>query len=153
MKYAFLDRDGTLLFEPETDYTVVSSEFLPGVRQALLKLQQNGYTLVVVTNQDGLGTPMNPQDNFERVQLEFLKNCEQAGISFSDILLCPHKPEAACECRKPQTMLVDGLDIDKDSIVVGDRQSDIGLAENLGIKAIKVETNKGFSYDDTQIDN
>ncbi|MBP6880854.1 histidinol-phosphatase [Candidatus Saccharibacteria bacterium] len=153
MKYAFLDRDGTLLYEPQTDYTVVSSELLPGVEDALLELQMNGYGLVMVSNQDGLGTPMNPQDNFDRVQCEFLETCEQKGIAFKDIFLCPHMPEENCICRKPQTKLVEELDIDKDSIVIGDRQSDVDLASNLQIRVIKIETNKGFSYEDTQSHN
>ena len=150
MKYAFLDRDGTILFEPPTDYNVVSAEMLPGVEEALKQLQENGYQLVIVSNQDGLGTPMNPQNNFDRVQTQFLKDCKERGIEFSEILWCPHKHEEECECRKPKTGLLNDFDISSDSIVIGDRASDVELAKNLGIKGVKVETNKGFSYEDTQ---
>ena len=150
MKYAILDRDGTLLFEPQTDYTVVSSELLPGVETALKDLQANGYTLFLLSNQDGLGTEMNPTDNFEQVNEEMLHKLSDVGIEFEGFVWCPHTLEDACDCRKPQTKLLDSLDISSDSITIGDRRSDLQLAENLGIRGVKVETNKGWNYEDTQ---
>ncbi len=144
-KYLFIDRDGTVLVEPE-DKQIDSLEkldFLPGVFAALTRFQAAGYELVMVSNQDGLGTDAFPQAQFDRPHEMMLKILGSQGINFSAIHVCPHVPAENCECRKPKVaLLMDYLvsqTIDKtNSYVIGDRESDIELAKQLGIAGIQI---------------
>lgn len=148
-KYAFVDRDGTLIFEPQDTFYVDSIDKLeisPGMIDSLLKLQTEGFKLIMVTNQDHLGTDKNPHHVFETVQDELTNRLESAGVIFDQILICPHGPDDNCTCRKPKIGLVEHLtDIDKQSsIMIGDRETDMQFARNLGIQGIKVKVNKGI---------
>lgn len=141
----FIDRDGTLIDEPP-DQQVDSLEklrFMPFVIPTLLKLQQVGYSLVMISNQDGLGTSSFPKDRFTAVQEFMLNTFKSQGITFDDILICPHFVEDNCNCRKPQVGLA--LNYLKEQIicrefsyVIGDRLTDMVLAQNLGIKGIQI---------------
>lgn len=114
---------------------------------ALTALQKAGYKLIMITNQDGLGTESFPQADFDPPHNLMMQVFFFSRISFDDVLICPHKPEDNCPCRKPETglvtqYLVDGA-LDKDnSYVIGDRQTDIQLAENMGIKGLLYNTDK-----------
>lgn len=153
MKVAFLDRDGALIYEPGADasppYQIDSIEklrILDGVIPALQNLQKQGYVLVMVTNQNGVGTPLFPQEDFYIPQQEFIKQFRENGIEFKAVFMCPHLPEDDCFCRKPKTGLVDEFlkenAIDREqSFMYGDRESDGLFAYNLGIRFIKTETN------------
>ena len=151
-KYAFIDRDGTLIFEPQDTFQVNGLEqlqILDGVVLGLKSLVNRGFKLVMVTNQDGLGTSSNPQDNFDLIQKTLLEKFAENGIVFERIFVCPHFSSEDCSCRKPKTGLVDYLlksvDIDlKNSIMIGDRDSDKKFAENLGIKYIPTPVNGPF---------
>lgn len=141
----FIDRDGTLIEEP-ADEQVDSFEklrFMPGVIPALLTLQDAGYRLVMITNQDGLGTASFPEQAFRGPQALLMQLLESQGIRFDDVLICPHLPDDGCDCRKPRTALVDAYlaarPIDPArSHVLGDRDSDLELAANLGIGAVRI---------------
>lgn len=144
-KYLFIDRDGTLIKEPKDEQvdSIDKLEFMPGVFTALEKLSQAGFTFVMVTNQDGLGTASFKQADFDAPQDLMLKTFESQGIVFDDIKICPHLPEVRCDCRKPKVgLLLDylrGQSIDnQNSYVIGDRQSDAELAENMGIQFIRM---------------
>jgi imidazoleglycerol-phosphate dehydratase/histidinol-phosphatase len=140
----FIDRDGTLIDEPP-DQQLDSFEKLrlkPGVIPALLRLHAEGYRFVMVTNQDGLGSPAFPEQAFVGPQRLLLQIFESQGVAFDDVLICPHREADGCACRKPGTALVDGWirrnPIDRTrSHVIGDRSSDVRLAERLGIRAIR----------------
>ncbi|NOY97523.1 MAG: bifunctional histidinol-phosphatase/imidazoleglycerol-phosphate dehydratase HisB [Chlorobi bacterium] len=143
-KVLFIDRDGTLIKEPPLDFQVDSLEkleFVPGVFRNLYNIQKNlGYELVIVTNQDGLGTSSFPEDTFWPAQDKMLKAFENEGITFDDIIIDKSLPEDNAPTRKPRTGLLTrylegGYDL-KNSFVIGDRLADIELAKNLGAKGI-----------------
>lgn len=144
-KILFIDRDGTLISEPPDDFQVDRIDklaFEPDVIPALLALQEAGYQLVMITNQDGLGTESFPQANFDGPHNLMMQILSSQGISFSAILICPHKPEQHCDCRKPkiamvQPWLVDNTLDKAHSYVIGDRETDIELANNMGIQGLR----------------
>jgi imidazoleglycerol-phosphate dehydratase/histidinol-phosphatase len=144
-KVLFIDRDGTLINEPEDQQidSLQKLRLLPGVVPALLKLRDAGYTFVMVSNQDGLGTPSFPEPSFKEPH-EFLRELLQSqGIHFEAEFICPHFERDGCACRKPKTGLLDDYlrshPIDKErSYVIGDRETDLQLARNIGIRGLRI---------------
>lgn len=143
-KVLFIDRDGTLIMEPPTDFQVDSLEkleFYPGVFQNLSKIvKELDYELVMVTNQDGLGTESFPFEDFRLPHEKMLQAFENEGIVFNDILIDRSFEHENLPTRKPGTGMMAKYiygDYDlKNSFVIGDRETDIQLAANLGSKAI-----------------
>jgi imidazoleglycerol-phosphate dehydratase / histidinol-phosphatase len=142
-KVLFIDRDGTIIAEPE-DEQVDSFEklvFLPGAISCLSKIaKETDYELVMVTNQDGLGTETFPEDIFWPVHNKMLQILRGEGIIFTEIFIDRTMPSEKAPTRKPGTamlvkFLAKGIDLDS-SFVIGDRLTDIELAKNLGCKAI-----------------
>lgn len=137
-KILFIDRDGTLIDEPE-DKQIDSLEKLelePGVIPALLRFKSLGYRFVMLSNQDGLGSSQYPQYQFDAVQKKLLSLFNSQGITFDAIHICPHRESDGCECRKPNLGLVlDYLampDLDRQrSYVIGDRETDLLLAKKM----------------------
>jgi imidazoleglycerol-phosphate dehydratase/histidinol-phosphatase len=143
-KALFIDRDGTLIVEPPNDYqvdTLEELEFIPGVFRNLYPIRKNlDYELVIVSNQDGLGTPGYAEEAFRLVQQKMLKAFENEGITFDNILIDKSFPADNSPTRKPNTGLLtkymQGEYDLKSSFVIGDRQTDVELARNLGAKSI-----------------
>ena len=143
-KAIFIDRDGTLLREPADEQVdaLEKVEFVPGAISGLRALTGLGYELVMASNQDGLGTPSFPEATFWPAQNLLLKTLEGEGVVFDDILIDPSMPEEHSPNRKPGTgMFGKYLDGSYDlaaSWVIGDRETDRKLAENLGARALLV---------------
>jgi imidazoleglycerol-phosphate dehydratase/histidinol-phosphatase len=143
-KVLFIDRDGTIVLEPN-DFQLdnyAKLEFYPEAFQYLSKIAKElDYELVMVTNQDGLGTDSFPEDTFWPVQNFILKAFENEGVKFSEIVIDRTFPEDKAPTRKPGTGLLkayfDAEKYDlKNSFVLGDRLTDMELAKNLGAKGI-----------------
>lgn len=143
-KVLFIDRDGTILLEPPTDYQVDSFDkfsFYPGVITNLYKIATElDYELVMVTNQDGLGTDSYPEETFWPYQNKMLEILAGEGINFSHIHIDRSFEHQNLPTRKPglgmlQQYFSDAYDL-PNSYVIGDRITDIQMAENLGSKSI-----------------
>jgi imidazoleglycerol-phosphate dehydratase/histidinol-phosphatase len=143
-KVLFIDRDGTLVIEPPLDFQLDSLEkleFYPGVFNVLAKIvRELDYELVMVTNQDGLGTDSFPEETFWPAHNKMMKAFENEGIFFSEVLIDKSFPEDKAPTRKPETGLLQkyiygSYDL-TNSFVIGDRASDVQLAKNLGSKSV-----------------
>ncbi len=146
----FIDRDGTLIEEPPDEQidNLAKLRLVAGVIPALLRLQAAGFTLVMITNQDGLGTASFPEEDFHPPHDLLLHILGSQGIDFAEVLICPHLPAAGCACRKPRLGLVkgylrEGFDRAR-SYVIGDRASDLALAENMGIEGLRIGPKQGW---------
>lgn len=146
-KVLFIDRDGTIIVEPEDEQvdTVGKFRFLPKAISSLAFIRQHtDYELIMVTNQDGLGTPAYPQDVFDQLQSLMLETLKGEGVEFYAIHIDKSFPEDNLPTRKPGIgMLTQYLNGDYDlqnSYVIGDRQTDAQLATNLGCKSLIIGT-------------
>ncbi len=143
-KVLFIDRDGTLILEPPKDFqvdTLEKLEYYPGVFQNLSKIARElDYELVIITNQDGLGTESFPFEDFIKPHEKMVKAFENEGIIFSEILIDRSFEHENSPNRKPETGMLGkyrygNYDLEN-SFVIGDRITDIQLAENLHSKSI-----------------
>ena len=143
-KALFIDRDGTILIEPADEQidALEKFAFVPGAISGLKALTGLGYELVLVSNQDGLGTSSFPEETFWPCQNLMLDTLKGEGIVFDNILIDKTFPHENAPTRKPGTgMLGAYMDGSYDlaaSFVIGDRETDVKLAENLGAKALQV---------------
>lgn len=154
-KVLFIDRDGTIIIEPPVTFQVDSVEqieFLPAVIRNLFFIRTKlDFEWALVTNQDGLGTDVYPQENFDVVQAKFLQILKGEGIEFDKIFVDTSFPEDHLPTRKPGTaMLMDYFSDSYDlagSFVIGDRITDVELAKNLGCKAIFLSNDENVLAD------
>jgi imidazoleglycerol-phosphate dehydratase / histidinol-phosphatase len=148
----FIDRDGTLVEEPADEQVdaLEKIRLVPGVIPALLRLVEAGYRLVLVSNQDGRGTASFPEADFQRAHDFIIELFASQGIRFEAEFICPHLPADGCACRKPGTGLVTRFiathppDLDR-SFVIGDRDTDLAFAANLGLAGLRVGDGSGDS--------
>ncbi|MGN6790636.1 MAG: bifunctional histidinol-phosphatase/imidazoleglycerol-phosphate dehydratase HisB [Rhodanobacteraceae bacterium] len=153
-KILFLDRDGCLVVEPPDEQLDSFEKFdlMPGVIAALQRCGAAGYELVMVTNQDGLGTASFPQAGFDGPQALLLRVLASQGITFRDILIDRSFEHENLGTRKPRTGLFRAWLADDgwsraDSAVVGDRATDMELAANLGVRGLRVGAD-GMAWSD-----
>ena len=150
---AFLDRDGVINKDKAYVHKWDDFEFVPGAIEGLLKLQNAGYALVIVTNQSGLARGYFTEDQYQALNDKLHEYLANHGVTIDGIFHCPHHPEGKlqsltkiCECRKPAPGLVIkaahqlGLDL-SNSILIGDKQSDIDAARAAGLgRAYRVDS-------------
>lgn len=143
----FLDRDGTLIDDVGYLADPEGISFYPGIPEALKKLTDRGFLIVVITNQSGIGRGFFIEEKALAVNHSMLGMLRAEGVSLSAIYYCPHRPEDNCRCRKPELLMVnralEDLNIDGNrSWVVGDVDKDVWTGIKAGLKPILVETGK-----------
>ena len=150
LKVLFVDRDGTLVVEPPDEQVdrLDKIRFVPDVFASLQQLVRAGFRLVMVTNQDGLGTASFPRQDFEIPQQFIVDAFASQGIVFDAVCICPHTPADGCDCRKPKVKIVGSYLRDHvidtvQSAVIGDRDTDLAFAANLGIRGVRLRVGGG----------
>ena len=160
-KVLFIDRDGTLITDPPPSYQVDSFpklEFYPHVFEYLTRIAKElDYELVMVTNQDGLGTEVFPEDSFWPVHEFIMKSFENEGIHFEKVFIDRTFPSENNPTRKPATgMLLEYLNNEAydipNSYVIGDRITDVMLAKNLGCKALYINNNESLGAEEVPVE-
>ena len=139
-KALFLDRDGVVNKEKNYLYKIEDFEFIDGVFETCAYFQDRGYLIIIITNQAGIARGKYTEEDFETLTKWMIKEFEKENIKISKVYHCPHHPDFSgeCECRKPKPkMILDAqkeFDIDlENSILVGDKNSDIEAGINAGI--------------------
>ncbi|MFK8052016.1 MAG: bifunctional histidinol-phosphatase/imidazoleglycerol-phosphate dehydratase HisB [Woeseiaceae bacterium] len=151
-KILFIDRDGTLIEEPADEQVdeISKVRLVHNVISALQDLRDAGFLFVMVSNQDGLGTESFPQNQFEPTHRFVVDLFESQGIQFIETFICPHFEADGCDCRKPKAGLLTrflaatSLDLSA-SAVIGDRDSDIGLADAIGVPGYRLNEHQSWS--------
>ena len=148
-RWVILDRDGVINYDSDA-YIKSPEEWIPipGSLEAIAQLNRNGYRVVVVTNQAGVGRGLFDLATLERIHAKLRKQVELVGGHIDAIYFCPHGPEEGCHCRKPQTGMYEQFakqfNVDLDGIpAIGDSLKDMQAAQSIGAQAILVETGNG----------
>jgi histidinol-phosphate phosphatase family protein len=144
MRAVFLDRDGTLIEDKNYLSTPLYIRFLPGVLDGLRLLKDSGFELFIVTNQSGVSRGFLSLERLFEIHRELIGRLKGEGISIKEVHFCPHHPGERCGCRKPGIHMLLRIkdrypEIDfGSSFIIGDRESDILLGKNLGLKTVFV---------------
>ncbi len=152
MKVLFLDRDG-IINKERGDYTWRREdfEFTKNLFPFLRSCQEDGFKIIVITNQGGINKGLYSHNDVEELHAWMRENLEQNGIELEDVFYCPHHNHfQKCICRKPESQLIEkakhlyGVDVDK-SVMLGDRQRDVDAAEKAGIRGILIDSNPDWA--------
>lgn len=140
IKALFLDRDGVINKDPGYVYRIEDFEFMPGIFEALAGFMALGYEIFVVTNQSGIGRGYYSEDDFAKLSKYMIDEFKSYGIEIKKIYHCPHTPSDDCNCRKPKPgMILQALDEFnislKDSLMIGDKPSDLESARRAGVES------------------
>ena len=140
-KALFLDRDGVINKEKNYLYKIENFEFIDGIFETCKYFQEKGYLIIIITNQAGIARGKYTEDDYQILTDWMIKEFEKKDIKISKVYHCPHHPDFSgeCECRKPNPGMIlqaeKDFDIDlSQSILVGDKNSDIEAGINAGIK-------------------
>jgi histidinol-phosphate phosphatase family protein len=150
---AILDRDGTIIEDAHYPKDPQKVQLIPGAVEGLQALRRKGYLIFVVSNQSGVGRGLIEESEFLAVHRRFCEVLQAAGAEVDEFGYCLHSPDDPCRCRKPKTGLVprrfrnEAIDFAR-SVVIGDRESDLALGEELGARSILVRTGKGLATED-----
>jgi histidinol-phosphate phosphatase family protein len=144
-KAFFFDRDGTLIVDHGYIRRAEDVELFPDTIATLSALRGRGFLLVVVSNQSGIARGLITEAEAETVSARFREILGAHGVHLDAVHLCPHSPDAGCECRKPEPGMLleaaDDLDIDlRRSYMVGDRRSDCEAGERVGCTPVLIRT-------------
>lgn len=147
-RYVLLDRDGTLNVEKHYLSDPAELELMPGVAEGLKLLKKNGFGLVVISNQSGIGRGLLRRDEVEAIHTRLRQLLQTAGVAIDGIYYCPHSPEEHCNCRKPSPALIHQAAAElhfnpTDSFVIGDKCSDIEMGKRVNAVTILVLTGYG----------
>ena len=149
LKLIVVDRDGVINHE-SAHFIRSPAEWipLPGALQAIADLTRAGFEVVVATNQSGVGRGLFTAETLEAIHRKMTREIEAAGGKLSGIFVCPHSPEAQCDCRKPLPGLMRQIEAAfgqslADQPVVGDSERDLRAARAVGARAILVRTGNG----------
>lgn len=154
-KAIFLDRDGVINIDKDYIYEIEKFEFIDGVFESLVYLQNIGYKLFIVTNQSGIGRGYYTLENFNILTSWMLEKLKEKNIIIDEVQLCPHSPESNCTCRKPAIGMIESIlknnKVDlSNSWLIGDKSSDIKCAINANIKnTIQVQSGKSFDKNES----
>jgi len=148
----FLDRDGTIIHDRPGFYLTDPRglKFYAGAFKALLLLARLDYRLIVVTNQAAVGRGYMTMARSKAINMKLVRDLRAKGVKLDGVYFCPHLPTAGCACRKPAPGLIKEalkhhrVDLTR-SIVIGDKESDMKLADALGLSSILVKTGHGLS--------
>ncbi len=150
-KAVFLDRDGVINKE-RSDYvkTVDELVILDDIANPIKKLKDNGFLVVVITNQSAINRGLTTHQHVENIHSVIQEHLKKKGTRIDAFYYCPHRPDEHCNCRKPKLGLlnkaIDDLKIDvKSSWMIGDRDSDIEAARVVGCNSIKITSNSGLN--------
>lgn len=155
-KAIFLDRDGTLNVDYGYVYKPEDLKLLPGVVEALLLLQQQGYLLIVITNQSGVGRGYFTLEEAQKFNELLQKTLKEQGITISDFFTCPHAPEEDCLCRKPLPFMLNEAIRKYDiapslSYMLGDKKTDVECGKNANLQSYLVTPEHSLLYWSNQI--
>lgn len=153
-KAIFLDRDGTINLEKHYLYKVEDFEFMPGVVDALRKLQRAGYLLIIITNQSGIARGYYTEEDFQKLNDWMVSTLKEQGVTIADVYFCPHLPDAQvpeyrkeCGCRKPQLGMYKQAILDYNiqighSYAIGDKIRDCAICESSPCKGFLIGENE-----------
>ena len=150
-RFALLDRDGTIIVEKHYLASPHEVALLPNAAAGLRALSSLGFGLVIVTNQSGVGRGYFTAADVDRIHLRLKELLIAESVSLDAIYVCPHAPEAACDCRKPEPGLALRAAADlgfhpNEAIVIGDKPCDIELGQRLHAQTVLVKTGYGVHY-------
>ncbi|MFI5315503.1 MAG: D-glycero-alpha-D-manno-heptose-1,7-bisphosphate 7-phosphatase [Myxococcota bacterium] len=142
-RWAFLDRDGTLIEDRKYSYALADYAPLPGVYDAVRELRAAGFGVAIVTNQSGIGRGYFGEADFTRFQSHLLADFAAHDAALDASYHCPHRPDEGCDCRKPRPGLLlraareHSIDFAR-SWVIGNEESDVALAGQVGCRAVRI---------------
>jgi len=150
-KVVFLDRDGVINIDAPGRFISSWKEFkfVPGIKQDIKKLNDNGFLVIIATNQAGISLGFYNETELEKIHKNMQRELKKAGAHIDDIFYCPHYKKDHCKCRKPEPGLLlraagkYNIDLHQ-AWLVGDDKNDIEAGRKAGCKTIKVERNKGI---------
>lgn len=139
-KALFLDRDGTINIEKDYVYKIEDFEFLPGIFELIKKYQDNGFLIIIITNQSGIARGFYTDKDFKILNDWMIQSFKSEGIKISKVYYCPHHPKITgdCSCRKPKpgmiNQAIEEFNIDRvNSVLIGDKKRDILAGQNAEI--------------------
>lgn len=145
-KALFLDRDGVINYDRQGYiHKIKDYEFIPKIFETIKKFQNQNYLIIIITNQSGIGRKYYTEQQYQLLKKHIEKEFEKQQIKITKTYHCPHTPQDNCECRKPKNqMLIKAqkeYNIDfKQSLLIGDKNSDTECGNSLKIKSFKIQT-------------